>query len=386
MDEEESSSEPSWERLARINRFYFKKNPKLKFSNVEMINSNGGSLTFDENNDLGEVVRKMTIRYASTQRGLDLLENEMLCLEHVRGAEHVIQTIASVQSKVNVSGTGRDREYPILALEYLPHGSLLQFRERVTKANRFIPNRVLWRVFLCLARQQLAFLLPQRASHDLPLWRETIGSKHGHSTLGVIEQGSLGDGRNHRFRDHEPGDEDHGLVPAVVSTNFTRGRLSREFADTVYLNMYSIGRFMTSLALNMMPEEDIKFESRPHIMPALQIRRIFPEQKISMLEITTDVPTILMDDPGIDYELKELIARCLAREERDMPTPRNLLLLCEDGVRFRSPTDIDTIPVERQEELRRGGDGDFVRQFILNADVNAGRSILGEQNRFGEWG
>ncbi|KAI1459629.1 hypothetical protein F4805DRAFT_419711 [Annulohypoxylon moriforme] len=382
----EDDSPPTWSQLAEENRFYFTKNPRLKFTNVERVHFNGGQLTFTEYDKKDKVVRKMTIKYASTREGVNWLDNEILCLQHLSGNEHVVRTIAIKDARINLAGTGRDRSYPILALEYLPFGSLLQLRKRATDGRRLIPNRVLWRVFLCLARQQVGFLFPRRAGPKAPLWREVSSRDFGSGYSGVIEHNALENGNNHRFRDFSREDDEHGLLPAVVSTDFTRGRLSANLDDTMYFHLRAIGYFMTSLALNVIDEETIEFRGEMRPMTNWQVARLFPEQHIVPQEIESEIPDILWDADGIDHELKEVIARCLALDNLNMITYRNLLVLCEDGARHRDPTEILEMPPDREAELTLDGDKKFVRDFILNADLEADRSILGVQNRWGDMG
>ncbi|KAI1090541.1 hypothetical protein F5B19DRAFT_462976 [Rostrohypoxylon terebratum] len=377
---------PGWQRLVKENKFYFKKNPRLKYDSVERIGYHGGSIIFNEHNSKGRIKRKITVRFATTRRGLELLENEILCLQHLSGSEHIARVIKISDSRLNISGTGRNKDHPILATEYLPYGSLKGLRERAARARRWIPNTILWSVFLCLARQNLACMFPLRANPDAPQRREAVGTQLGNA-LGIIEPNNLHDGISHRFRFSEPAEdtEEHGSAPAVVATDFSRGRLSESYDDTAYHNLHAIGAFMARFALNLDDEQGINFLTQRWLLSNGQLIRMFPEHAIVQEEVRTVVPPRLMHMPGIDFQLKEIIARCLAVEVDNMLNYRNLVILCQDGLEFSSPVQINNMPSSRQEELTIGGDRRFVQDFIYNADIQAESSILGEQNRFGEW-
>ncbi|KAI1204966.1 uncharacterized protein F4807DRAFT_445224, partial [Annulohypoxylon truncatum] len=186
------------------------------------------------------------------------------------------------------------------------------------------------------------------------------------------------------YREHCPRPNTY-LHLYTQSTDFSRGRLRTDVQDTWVNHIRSIGYLMASLTLNVVPEENLRYDSSLQLITNEQAQKLFPELAIPPQEIMTDVPNILMVSTGIDNQLKELIARCLAVDIADMPTWRNLVLLCEDGFKFRNPSDIEDMPHDREEELREGGDAAFVREFILEADVNTRHSMLGEENRFGEW-
>lgn len=142
---------------------------------------------------------------------------------------------------------------------------------------------------------------------------------------------------------------------------------------------------MARLALNLVDEQDIESKNVPLWLSNGQLTRMFPEHNIDREQIRTRVPIRLINTPGIDTQLKEIIARCLADDPEDMLNFRNLVILCEDGVNFWSPPQINNMPSVRSEELRPHGDPRFMRDFVYNADTQAEHSILGEQNRFGEW-
>ncbi|KAI0205098.1 kinase-like protein [Astrocystis sublimbata] len=146
-----------------------------------------------------------------TKRGVDSLETERQALEKVRGAKHIVSLIAStqnleggdiaaawkdeqesntIQHRVNLWGTLRRippktalnpvaglYRGPALVLEYLDGGDLLSFMDNIEREagqDIFIPNRVIWPVFLCLIRACIGIAYPLSRPEGAPSVLEQI--------------------------------------------------------------------------------------------------------------------------------------------------------------------------------------------------------------------
>lgn len=122
---------------------------------ILILTIDGGALLFGDMDDDGKVLRKIVVKYSLNQAADDDLRNEANFLNMLSGAEHIAQIIPLAETDLNIAARGRR---PTIALEYIPHGAIRQFRQRfclyhadMLKQNIavHIPNRILWRIMLC---------------------------------------------------------------------------------------------------------------------------------------------------------------------------------------------------------------------------------------------
>lgn len=178
------------ERLGREVANQFTQNPKLEFIGFAGLGRHGGALILNHKGDEKMPAGKMVIKYSlgglSTDDQSDSdqhMRNEYRFLKMLRGAEHIVRLIdfpdctlnlpgisngeATLQRSIRAmsgmrakeevppaetapAGGGLDvRKCPTFALEYLPNGTLNRFHTRVRHGGEWIPNRLLWRIWLC---------------------------------------------------------------------------------------------------------------------------------------------------------------------------------------------------------------------------------------------
>lgn len=110
-------------------------------------NLDGGILIFTEADpDTGDPVRRISVKFALNPEQEFRLQQEKNFLEGFATAEHFQQRIHIPDSRINF---GPFNSRSMIATEYLHRGSLAHLRERCRKAQRPIPNRVLWYIFRC---------------------------------------------------------------------------------------------------------------------------------------------------------------------------------------------------------------------------------------------
>lgn len=80
------------------------------------------------------------VKVARTDRDNLSIQDEDRLLQSLRGAEHIIQLLYSGPAKFFRRS---------LVVEYVEHGQWEDVFERAYKADRRIPNRMLWGIFLC---------------------------------------------------------------------------------------------------------------------------------------------------------------------------------------------------------------------------------------------
>ncbi|KAI2625767.1 hypothetical protein GGR54DRAFT_654126 [Hypoxylon sp. NC1633] len=381
----------TWDELARANRPHFRNNPRLQFLGVEGIDFGGGTLTFRENDENGQEVRKISVKYVDPKSpgAAERLQTEALHLLTLRGAEHIVQIVSLPNSTVNIGGV----EHPMMATEHLPYISATQLRDRAANQDRLIPNRVLWHIFRCLVRQIIALENPPNMEGNHPgpfpdLYLETYTGPHPRAMIHDNWRGHnfrFG-GNTNPFLDMMSGE--HMLVPVLKMTNFGRARLldllegneEADYHNAHTTNIRNLAWLMETLACNNVPDEEFeKVEICRYTVTNQQLStRVGPVHE----EILTQANQTFLMTPGIDDALKDIVAQCLAVDDKHIPSTIYLIHLANEGVDNRSWQDVTSLGQVQQRlaEPFAGQDAAFVQEFILNADVRGpGESrILGE--------
>ncbi|KAJ2976556.1 hypothetical protein NUW58_g8054 [Xylaria curta] len=183
---------------------YFTSNQRFTFVGHAGLGRHGGTLILSEAASSEQDARKIIIKYSYGQLALDKqsdadeqLRNEYQWLKRLRGAEHIVQLIdmadcslhlpgisdgeatyeESLQKqmgKMAATGYGSQtsaiapvRRCPTFALEYLEYGTLHGLKKRLyTNVQPWIPDRVLWSIWLCMVRQCVAMAFPPDIPDD----------------------------------------------------------------------------------------------------------------------------------------------------------------------------------------------------------------------------
>ena len=101
----------------------------------------GFSFLIHEVDASGQPLRKLAVKYAKLPEWDEKLRIESEWLQVLRHALHVVDPVTNVETH----GFGR----PVLVMEFLDHGPLKDFLNRVKAAQIRIPNLILWRLLLC---------------------------------------------------------------------------------------------------------------------------------------------------------------------------------------------------------------------------------------------
>ncbi|OTA68462.1 hypothetical protein K449DRAFT_429316 [Hypoxylon sp. EC38] len=352
---------------------------RLELAGVEGIGFHGGSLIFAERDNNGNVVRNLNIKYAADTLGLARIDTEAVCLVNLRGASHFQQIISLPETTVNVAGTGN--KYPIIALEYLQFGSLALLRERVSTEGFYIPSKVLWLVFRCMARQILGMMTPPSFSAE----DEVIQEEPVPWIFYAITHGQA-HGRYHKFGGISAEDDDeHDLLPILKLTDFSRG-IRQEIAEiriedeevvaeaqkeACDANLRAAAQVMEWLACTQ--EDEAVFETLGTVnemeITDTQGGEVYDEDGHPVIETTAR--RVFLEDENIDLALRELVARCLATKDENVPTHEELLALCDDGARNRDPLSTSIFPEERIFDIDPRMNRLFVQRYLFDADTHS---------------
>ncbi|KAI0141218.1 hypothetical protein GGR57DRAFT_509278 [Xylariaceae sp. FL1272] len=223
-----------------------------------------------------------------------------------------------------------------LYMEFLENGTLYRF---IRRANRdpvtgdMLPNRLLWKIFLCLVRICCAQLYPPKRPPGNPpkLVPETYrtarlirgGIDHGDTHL-----------RNVMFGDMTAGDDEHSLVPILKLIDMGFAELiepndnehhrikEKEFVFTAAEFMYDLIVMDPAAHASMPRPEDIGV----HAYEYIAVRPGGPEIETCAWGIVGD--GVL---PDLDDELRRTVCACLATDPDHRPNLRELIRVVRGG-------------------------------------------------------
>ncbi|KAL7622426.1 hypothetical protein AAE478_007931 [Parahypoxylon ruwenzoriense] len=194
--------------------------------------------------------RRFVIKRSLTEQGQRNIEQEINALQQLRGAMHIAQPfrLEGEQSSRGISYlTG-----PILLMEWIGNGLIHDLLDRVADWGQPLPNRLLWRLFLCLCRIVTAMAWPLARGGGAPLSIEVLpkpnigGNRPPKSRL---VHGDLNT-RNVMIGELEP--LEHNLVPVLKLIDFGASRDLPESPNqqpdsAVRANLFNVAQIMLSL-------------------------------------------------------------------------------------------------------------------------------------------
>ncbi|KAI0104094.1 hypothetical protein F4776DRAFT_488153 [Hypoxylon sp. NC0597] len=333
---------------------------RLRYVDIAGLGRHGGALVFKEEDENNAEIRRIIIKYSIGEEADIDLVNEAYCLEMLRGAEHIVQIIPIDGASLNVSGTGRR---PTMALEFIPYGTAHVLLQKIRICQTYLPNRLLWRILLCLARQLTAMAYPPRGEPNAPVSSERIVP--GSASFGLTQNSCHLN--NFVLGDLSP-DAEHSLVPIVKLIDFGRGKMAPA-QEAYYANLSGAGYMVMALA----SPELTSVERNRHFRKSYNDYELKHGPNAGEM-ITTSAHPDFLARQDLDPLLQDTIARMLSQFLNERPDLAELVQICEDAVAHRELADFEnehTIP-----ELRNWETDDGIRQLvqtlILDADVPGG--------------
>ncbi|KAI0010575.1 hypothetical protein F4779DRAFT_304206 [Xylariaceae sp. FL0662B] len=271
----------------------------------------------------------------------------------LRGAEHIGQLIPLPG---NNGGMGLR---PLIALEHIPNGTLRLFRTRLRRKKLRPSNRLLWHIFLCLARQCVAMAYPPQGGRNAPLVRETIQATRPDT---IVQASSHLD--NFLFGDQYTGDPEHGFVPIVKMIDFGRGRRqpmkdpeNGDWTIGIGKNLWGAGYVMMWIALPHERGRNITYNEINEYE--------YTNKDGERNRVYTNAAECLRSTNAIEVPLRDLIARCMAKDYGEIPSLEEVLETCQDALYTRSPNDYNanTDVDETDEGVKR-----LIQECVLDGD------------------
>ncbi|KAI1139379.1 kinase-like domain-containing protein [Hypoxylon sp. FL0543] len=169
----------------------------------------------------------------------ETIKEERTYLKLLRGGMHVVRLIDIPDDPLNKYNF--QDEWSFLIMEWLPNGTLAQFvRKARNMGLQRLPNRLLWRFFLCLIRGCCSMAWPKKREDDvleleIPMEKrqETIchgDLHHGNVVLGDFEMTG-----------------EHQLTPILKLIDFGNSSKTEDIVAANKENLFDVGKLMLKL-------------------------------------------------------------------------------------------------------------------------------------------
>ncbi|KAI0011226.1 hypothetical protein F4779DRAFT_573872 [Xylariaceae sp. FL0662B] len=250
----------SVEAIHRRRRRYFENNSqKFHFEGPLIPGGHSDTYLIRETGGLGK--RYVAKFSTSDARSLHSLRKEVRIARKLYGALHVSQPLVvsgAMLALDSVPKKAPQEDKVVLIMEFLPGLTLRGFIDKTTELGMVIPNRVLWMIFLCLARMVTAMGNPPNREFDPaggnPATIETLPAREPASGDYQIFHGDMDNLDNMVFGHFDTGE--HWFVPVLTSIDFglavdeiganISGRMMRGVSPGTFTqaNVYYAGRAM----------------------------------------------------------------------------------------------------------------------------------------------
>ncbi|KAI0014469.1 kinase-like domain-containing protein [Xylariaceae sp. FL0662B] len=279
--------------------------------------------------------KRFVVKHAlGDERQVMALKNEIRMLQRLQGASHILQPFLIIDNPLLVAF-----HCPSLVTEYVENGSLSDLIDRVTDSRQPLPNRLLWRVFLCLLRFVIAMAWPDVDEKGNIPAREEIRARKAQIVHNDMHT------KNIMISDFDQGE--HSLVPMLKLIDFGLARerpLGLPFFPItdqgVKRNIYDIGAVMMDI---------ITGKSRRGSRARMEAR-IYDR---SIVIDSAAEPLTPPSYPNLDPDLRGLVIWCLAINPENRPLVENLEEIISEQVRSRTAKSYAGFPYQEDETDER---------------------------------
>ncbi|RYP50788.1 hypothetical protein DL769_010903 [Monosporascus sp. CRB-8-3] len=299
--------------------------------------------------------------------GLGVLRREMGWLEQLQWSAHIVN-LGALDSDPWVG-------QPYMVLEFLPYGTLDSFVQEMGRIGQYIPNRVFWSFFLCLARACAAMAYPPVE----PNWAVTNDLRLETPLQGIQPQ-ALAHGdmhtRNIMLGDFDVTRAEHQFVPMIKLIDFDQARIltDPEEVDEDDVENYDD---VHNLQDYRSPEGDRNPGIDHNILAAGRVMAnvLKPGDRLMQLDECRDAVQDADVRPDLDEDLRVLVARCLAAEPLNRPALGELVAACHAAVYTK---DSDFYAEEKEGQFETDGYLLFIMQrYLHDADTT---QLAGHRN------
>ncbi|KAH9999725.1 kinase-like domain-containing protein [Xylariaceae sp. FL0662B] len=289
-------------------------------------------------------IRRFVMKRALNQQAQQNVTNEVNVLQQLQGAMHICQPFY-----INPDQADNKLQYlngPSLLIEWIENGIIYDFVDRLADWGQPLPNRMLWRFFLCLCRSLVAMAWPPGRDIKAPLEIEVLpnpNEKGERPAKSLLIHGDLNN-RNVMIGDFE--DLEHEKIPMLKAIDFGNSRtlnpVQNQSPDVaVRVNMFDIGKIMLSLiggtdrggSTNMQITyrgEKKTIRSYAADLDGLNKKYGSPSKIVAFHQEKLD---------NLDPEIRDLVALCLAAAPSQRPELEYLVQEVERNVETKLQND-----------------------------------------------
>ncbi|KAI0435973.1 hypothetical protein F4803DRAFT_557454 [Xylaria telfairii] len=284
-------------------------------------------------------------------------DNELVGLRKTNGLMHHVQAIATTESvsqhrkksregfrdwirnlfapfynpPTNVFSILSRYEGPAILMEYIENGDLLTFVRKSQERRIVLPNRLLWRFYFCLIRGICGIIYQQKIPAKGQLTLEAIPDG---GQPGTFIHGDLAS-RNIMIGESDPEVEDHRVTPILKYIDYGMSGSMKEAGPAVRFNLFQVAETMLWMISDERPPVEAEGEQ------ITQWKGIY-----TFAVNIIPFPSGYDPCPHLDEELRDLIAETLRVTSASRPTPREIFMRIENGMK-KTPEDY---PPHRQYE------------------------------------
>ncbi|KAI0101966.1 kinase-like protein [Hypoxylon sp. NC0597] len=314
---------------ARVFEQYFSDDPRFDFHGLVAYGNYGAAFRVKYSDPKTKTFRQFLIKKAfPSEEAAEALTREKHYLKRLRGAMHIVQMIDIPDNPLDQ----RRRDLPEIReewiiMEWLEHGTIGDFVTKAISAGlERLPNRLLWRFFLCLIRGCIAMAWPPNRDDgmvEIEKIQGTTPSKLAHNDIHC---------ENVLLAEPHSLDSEHALCPILKLIDFGgAGEWSwaNGSASAVQSNIWEIGMIMITLIRLRTPQSVGNVGGR------------YFQMVDGGPQIETDAKEILplygegAPCPELDPLLGRLVCACLATNHVNRPTLEELSTTVIDAVRTR---------------------------------------------------
>ncbi|CAJ2500249.1 Uu.00g031020.m01.CDS01 [Anthostomella pinea] len=302
-------------------RNHFNALPDFAFE--EIIGRGAYGLTFRVVEKLANgKTRRLAVKRALSKESESDLRREITWMTRLGGAAHIARVLGTRNvTGGNMTNTRRGLaqlfrtrsrfligiEGPVLALEYLENGSLAGMYKRMCRAKTVLPNRILWSFWVCLVRACIAMAYPpDRGINATPrLEQITAGAIPGTLEHGDLHRGNIMIGLTDDFGEHGP-------IPGLKLIDFGTAQTDVNTHTRATPGTSWNIREMSNMMLDIIAHRTVLIETNNPVT--------YKGYETGASEIL-DVPGGGgANYPTLDEDFRDLMARCLARDQNLRPS------------------------------------------------------------------
>ncbi|KAI1642266.1 kinase-like domain-containing protein [Daldinia loculata] len=302
------------DRLAPLKAFFDSSN-KFHFRGL-LGNGGQGSIykiQYVELNKNNSLSRRLVVKVADPFRGSDVegVTKEKMILEALRYCQHIVSTIDSPDDPL---ASAQYLGWAWIFLEEMENGTLTSFMQRAKGAGfASLPNRMLWRIFLCMIRACIDMAWPSSSSDSdeqtMQFLDEPTGLAHNDIHGGNLMFGPPADGL------------EHAVSPILKLLDFGIAQVihSRDFASAAtgeQRNIEDIGIMMAGV---LTLQTDWKYTGAEIEVDLSRLG--YSSVVLSPASGIFGNPEYDEPDPlpYIDRDMRLIIAACMASNPQDRP-------------------------------------------------------------------